>query len=159
MADEKETAQRNRAIIDRFLARGDDTANERRSNRDNTPATNSSLTSHGTGNRVAKLPDPPLFSGEDRAMFDDWLVQIKNKLRGNYEMYPSESLKIIYVASRLTGTALALVTPRLDEDCQYAYLAVAELYTHLKELYSDPNKANNARREFQGLRIRLSQLF
>jgi hypothetical protein len=54
---------------------------------------------------------------------------------------------------------LALVTPRLDKDCQYAYLAVAELYTHLKELYSDPNKANNARREFQGLRIRLSQLF
>jgi hypothetical protein len=74
-------------------------------------------------------------------------------------MYPSESLKIIYVASRLTGTALALVTPRLDKDCQYAYLAVAELYTHLKELYSDPNKANNARREFQGLRMRLSQLF
>jgi hypothetical protein len=28
------------------------------------------------------------------------------------------------------------------------YLAVTELYTHLKELYSDPNKANNARREF-----------
>jgi hypothetical protein len=159
MADEKETAQRNRAIIDRFLTRSDDTANERRSNRDNTPATNNSLTSHGTGNRVAKLPDPPLFSGEDRAMFDDWLVQIKNKLRGNHEMYPSESLKIIYVASRLTGTALALVTPRLDEDCQYAYLAVAELYTHLKELYSDPNKANNARREFQGLRMRPSQLF
>ncbi len=71
IADEKETTQRNRVIIDRFLARGDDTANERRSNRDNTPATNSSLTSHGTGNRVAKLLDPPLFSGEDRAMFND----------------------------------------------------------------------------------------
>ncbi len=74
-------------------------------------------------------------------------------------MYLSESLKIIYVASKLTSTALALVTPRLDEDCQYVYLAVAELYTYLKDLYSDPNKANNARCEFQSLRIRLNQLF
>jgi hypothetical protein len=165
MADEKDTAQRNRAIIDRLLAREDvlvEERNERRSvNRDNTPATartSNSLAEPGL-TRVAKLPDPPLFSGEDRAMFDDWLVQVKNKLRGNHEMYPTESLKIIYVAGRLTGTALALVTPRLDEDCQYAYLAVAELYAHLKELYSDPNKANNARREFQNLRMRPSQLF
>jgi hypothetical protein len=30
--------------------------------------TNNSLTSHGTGNQVAKLLDPPLFSGEDRAV-------------------------------------------------------------------------------------------
>jgi hypothetical protein len=35
------------------------------------PTTNNSLTSYGTGNRVAKLPDPPLFSDEDRAMFND----------------------------------------------------------------------------------------
>ncbi len=32
-------------------------------------------------------------------------------------MYPLESLKIIYVASRLTGTILALVTLRLNKDC------------------------------------------
>ncbi len=31
-------------------------------------------------------------------------------------MYSLESLKIIYVASRLTGTILALVTPRLNKD-------------------------------------------
>jgi hypothetical protein len=71
IVDEKETIQRNRAIINRFLTRSDNTANKRRSNRDNTPTTNNSLTSHGTGNRVAKLLDPPLFSGEDRAMFND----------------------------------------------------------------------------------------
>ncbi len=80
MADEKDTAQRNRAIIDRLLVREDvlvEERNERRSvNRDNTPATartSNSLAKPGL-TRVAKLLDPPLFSSEDRAMFDDWLV-------------------------------------------------------------------------------------
>jgi hypothetical protein len=31
------------------------------------------------GARVTKLPDPTLFAG-DRIVFNDWLVQIKNKL-------------------------------------------------------------------------------
>jgi hypothetical protein len=46
-------------------------ANKYYLNRDNTPMTNNLLTSHGTGNQVAKLLDPLLFSSEDRAMFND----------------------------------------------------------------------------------------
>jgi len=68
-------------------------------------------------------------------------------------------MKILYVLSRLLGSALALVTPCLDEDCQTAYYTISELYTHLKELYSDLNKASNARRELYSLYISLSQLF
>jgi hypothetical protein len=70
--------------------------------------------------RVTKLPDPTLFTG-DCTVFDDWLVQIKNKLRGNTDSYPSEDLKIIYVSSRLTGNALALTNPRMDEDSPNRY--------------------------------------
>ena len=54
-------------------------------------------------------------------MFDDWLIQIKNKLYSNSKFYPSEELKIIYVAGRLTGTTLTLINPRLDKDNDYAY--------------------------------------
>jgi len=156
MAEEKETAMRNKSIIDRLLVTEPSIDDGRQSPRAETPGTNQS--GYG-GPRVAKLPDPILFSGEDRTMFDDWLIQIKNKLRGNRDFYPTEELKIMYVSGRLTGNALALVTPRLDEDCQYAYTVVTELYTHLKELYSDPNKASNARRELHSLRMSPSQLF
>jgi hypothetical protein len=110
------------------------------------------------GTRVAKLPDPTLFAG-DRTVFDDWLVQIKNKLRGNADSYPSEDLKIIYVSSRLTGNALALTNPRMDEDSPNRYRQLSEFYSHLKELYSDPNKIQNARRDFGKLYIRSSQVF
>jgi hypothetical protein len=52
---------------------------------------------------------------------------------------PTKELKIIYVTSRLTRTALALVNPRLDKECAQAYKKVTELYAYLKELYSNPN--------------------
>jgi hypothetical protein len=111
--------------------------------------------------RVVRLPDPPLFAGyaEKNIAFDDWLVQIKNKLRGNADSYPTEELKIIYVAGRLEGTALSLVTPRLDADNHHAYQEVKELYEHLKELYADPNKAKNARMDFKGLYMKKGQTF
>jgi hypothetical protein len=153
MAEAKATAIRNMKLMDRFL---DEEPLRAAVPREDTPASHQTT---GGGSRVAKLPDPPLFSGEDRTLFDDWLVQIKNKLRGNEDFYPTEVLKIIYVSSRLSSGALALVTPRLDEDSEYAYHKVTELYTHLKELYSDPNKANNARREFHNLRMKATQAF
>ncbi|KAH0563437.1 hypothetical protein GP486_001998 [Trichoglossum hirsutum] len=49
---------------------------------------------------TTKLPDPPLFDGstKDRVMYNNWLIQVKNKLCGNADAYPTEDLKIIYVA-------------------------------------------------------------
>jgi hypothetical protein len=112
------------------------------------------------GRRIIRLPDPPMFSGQlAETSFDDWLVQIKNKIRGNADQYPSEELKIIYIASRLEGNALLLVTPRLDEDNVHIYQTLRDIYEYLKELYADPNKARNARAEFKKLFMKKEQTF
>ena len=75
------------------------------------------------GKRLAKLPDPLKFSSklESGTTFEDWLVQVKNKLQGNHDHYAIEDIKVIYIASLLQGNALALVTPRIDKDyaCYY----------------------------------------
>jgi hypothetical protein len=78
------------------------------------------LQASNRGARVAKLPDPTLFTG-DHIVFDDWLIQIKNKLQGNTALYPIEDLKIIYISSRLIGNTLALTNSRMDEDSPYRY--------------------------------------
>ena len=59
-----------------------------------------------------KLPDPPLFDGssKDGITFDKWLIQVKNKLYGNADLYPTEDLKIIYIARHTSGKALALIS-------------------------------------------------
>jgi hypothetical protein len=101
--------------------------------------------------RTVKLPDPPKFSGKatNGISFENWLVQVKNKLRGNYDHFQTEDLKVIYVAGLLEGDALALTTSRLDPDNGQYYTDVKELYTHLTELYGDPNRVKNARMEFK----------
>lgn len=130
-----------------------------RSSRQETPASNNSRGSQGGKSHVAKLPDPPIFNGTDPALFDDWLIQLKGKLRGNADLFPSEDLKILYVSSRLQGQALSLTNPRMDEENPLAYKTVTELYAHLKELYSDPNKIPNACRALQSLTMRPGQTF
>jgi hypothetical protein len=59
------------------------------------------------------LPDPPLFdsSTKDGVTYDNWLIQVENKLRSNADAYPTEDFKIIYVADQVSGDALALILP------------------------------------------------
>ncbi|KAH0548084.1 hypothetical protein GP486_008180, partial [Trichoglossum hirsutum] len=65
--------------------------------------------------RTTKLPDPLLFDSsiKNEVTYDNWLIQVENKLRGNADAYPTEDLKIIYVASQVSSDALALISPRL----------------------------------------------
>lgn len=123
--------------------------------RDTTPSES------GNVKRTTKLPDPPKFSGKltNGTTFENWLVQVKNKLRGNSDHYPTEDLKVIYVTSLLEGNALALVTSRLDPDNSQYYQTVTDLYSHLLELYGDPNRTRNARQEFKQLVMRKDQPF
>jgi len=82
------------------------------------------------------------------------VIQVKNKLRGNSDSYPSEDLKIIYVAGRIGGDTLVLISPRLNIVSRYTYKIVAELYKYLDNLYGDPNKERNTRQAFKDLGIK-----
>jgi len=102
-----------------------------------------------------------LFNGapKDSISFDNWLIQVKNKLRGNADSYSTEELKIIYAAGWVSGDALALISPRLNPNRQHAYETVQDLYDHLYELYGDPNKERNARQSFRDLVMKKGQMF
>ncbi len=103
--------------------------------------------------KLAKISDPPFFSTgtEDKLGFDGWLIQVKNKLHGDDYMYPTESRKIIYVTGLLRSPAYDLISPRLDLSNPRAYTTVNELYEHMGELWSNPNKQRDARAAFRKL--------
>ena len=111
--------------------------------------------------RPVTLPDPPVFEGNvpDGISLDNWLIQVRNKLRGNAELYHSEDLKIIYAAGRVGGNALALIASRLNTAGLHAYQTVDDLYQHLEVLYGDPNKERNARRLFKDLSMEAGDSF
>ncbi|KAH0555694.1 hypothetical protein GP486_006362 [Trichoglossum hirsutum] len=84
---------------------------------------------------------------------------VENKLCGNADAYPTKDLKIIYMAGRVSGDALALISPHLWTANRHAYGTVNELYEHLEELYGDPNKECNAHQAFKDLAMRKEQTF
>jgi len=104
--------------------------------------------------KLAKIADPPFFANkpeEDKLGFDGWLIQVKNKLTTDSRMYPTESRKIIYVTGLLRSPAYDLISPRLDQDNPTAYTTIDELYEHMAELWSNPNKQKDARAAFRKL--------
>ena len=109
----------------------------------------------------ARLPDPPKFDGklDLGTTFENFLVQVQNKIIGKDDYYPTERIKVIYIAGLLQGNALALVSPRLNPNHGNHYQFATELYTHLEELYADPNRAQNARAEFKRLYMKKNQTF
>ena len=87
LQEAKQAIARNETILDRVLAQ----------NHKSTPPGTPSP--KGT-QRTSKLLDLPLFDrgNKNGSTFDNWLVQVKNKLRGNADSYSTEDLKIIYAA-------------------------------------------------------------
>ncbi|KAH0548437.1 hypothetical protein GP486_007949, partial [Trichoglossum hirsutum] len=73
------------------------------------------------------------------------LSEVENKLRDNADAYPTEDLKIIYMAGRVSDDTLALISPCLRAMNRHAYKTINELYEHLEELYGNLNKECNAR--------------
>jgi hypothetical protein len=87
------------------------------------------------------------------------LVQIKNKFCNNSDIYQIEDLKIIYISGCIDSYTLILISLYLNQDSQYIYETVRELYIHLEELYSNPNKEYNTWQAFKELSIKKGQTF
>ncbi|KAI9775774.1 MAG: hypothetical protein M1839_000902 [Geoglossum umbratile] len=100
-----------------------------------------------------------LHSSKDRIAYDNWLIQVKNKLLDNMDLYPTEDLKIIYTAGHTSGKALALISPQLNAASYHVYTSLTKLYEHLNELYGDLNKEWNARQVFKNLIMKKEQTF
>lgn len=59
------------------------------------------MSTYSESNCSVKLPDPPLLTDGKDPKFEDWLVQMKSKLKANADHYNDESLRMAYVQSRL----------------------------------------------------------
>jgi hypothetical protein len=103
-----------------------------------------SLTSESNRHTV-KLLDSRLYNsyGKDNITYNNWLVQIKTKLRGNSDLYLTEDLRIIYVVRCMNSEALALISLHLDVVSYYTYVMVTKLYKHLDEFYGNLNEKRN----------------
>ncbi|KAI9035592.1 uncharacterized protein KD926_003221 [Aspergillus affinis] len=100
--------------------------------------------------RSTKIPDPPMLSNGEDPTFENWQLAIYQKMTANADHYPTTELRIAYVTSRCERDARQHISPRL---LTQNYRDFGEILSHLKSIFVDPNKARNARRKFNSIKM------
>ena len=87
-----------------------------------------------------KIPDPPILTDGKTPTFEDWLLQMEDKLAGNADRYPTPELRLIYVKSRCGGRAAEHIISRSRSKAMNKYRDAADIFDHLKILFPDANR-------------------
>lgn len=111
--------------------------------------------------KTHRLPDPPAFSGTktDDLSFENWLIRMNGKLKGNADHFTNKDLELSYVVSRLSGEASKHTAPRLRPDAIDGYQNAQELLTHLQEVYDNPSRKTDAKRLLKKLYMTKTDTF
>ena len=116
----------------------------------------------GTSNGVSKstkIPDPPVFTDGKDPTFDSWKIQISGKLSVNADHFADEQAKIAYVFGRTGGNAQKHLNPRISENSVDPFLSADDILRHLSDIYEDPFRIQNARRDYRRLVMRTTETF
>ncbi|KGY14482.1 hypothetical protein PABG_12657 [Paracoccidioides brasiliensis Pb03] len=83
--------------------------------------------------------------------FEHWLSQMKNKLWENADHYPTKHMRIVYIENQTDGDAAHHIAPCMEEDHPKQYQTAEEMFEHLKSIYEDANKLQNAKGDYHKL--------
>jgi hypothetical protein len=101
---------------------------------------------------IAKIPDPPAFTGDKDSMgIEEWASKIRRKLKVNKAYYPDEETRIAHVYSLVEGSALPHLEPRLMDDAANPYTTAEQLLETLFQAFGDLNKKETTREEYRKL--------
>jgi Zinc knuckle len=106
--------------------------------------------------KTSKIPDAPVFKDGQIPTFDAWRRAIRNKLRSNYDHYPTEEAKLGYVLSRVEQPASDILEPYLDDDAVQPITTHTQVLEALEKVYGTPNKEYMYQGQFERLEQRNS---
>lgn len=86
-----------------------------------------------------RLPDPPIFTGKKKDLIP-FLTQLRYKLEGNEDRFPTPRSRFLYAQTRIGGDAATVLDPLYDKDIT----TVAQLVQFLETSYGDPNRKASA---------------
>lgn len=107
------------------------------------------------GKLTPKLPNPPRLKDNgltDGPTFKNWRLAIEGKLHANYDHFPTETLKMIYIFSMTEGEASDHLQDVYQTKDKANDLDSAEaMIQYLGGIYENPNERIEARRAFKEL--------
>jgi hypothetical protein len=112
-----------------------------------------------TSSRSAKVADPPLLTDGADPTFDNWKLQLQDKLEVNADHFPTIRAKMAYVFGRTGGDAQTHLRPRYAQDSAEPFLSEEEMIDHLSSIYEDPFRVQNARLGYKSLNMKTTETF
>lgn len=109
--------------------------------------------------RTAKLADPPQLEDSVEVQYEAWETQMKLKIAANADHFTTPAMRIAYVSSRCTGEAYKHLATRLRDSASIPYDDDNDVFDHLREVYADPNRLENAQYEFHELKMKTSDKY
>lgn len=100
--------------------------------------------------KTSKLPDTAMFNG-DRAKVEYFIAQLRLKLNGNKDHFPTPQLQLSYAITRLEGQAMAQVLPKISHG-GIDFEDIEALFDFLRKAFGDPDRKATAKRELFLLR-------
>lgn len=99
-----------------------------------------------------KSPDPERFTGEPGDIcFDEWHGKMIGKLKANADWWITEDARMVYVLSRVTGTAYLQITARARPGAPNPFQDHKEIFETLSNVYTARNRKQLARNSFNKL--------
>lgn len=104
-----------------------------------------------------KMREMSLFKGkysndekeENKIKYEDWEMAIRDRLNTNYDHYPRDADKVVFMCNTLGGEALDHSRPRRQADSRKPYVTADDVFTHLSGIYAEKDKVGKARREYR----------
>jgi hypothetical protein len=109
--------------------------------------------------RTARVPDPEKLTDGVDPLFDDWSAQLRGKFQVNADHFANEAARIYYTYSCTSGDARRHLYPRYNPDAAEPFHTAEEMIRYLEKIYIDPYRVENARYEYERLRMKFGQSF
>ncbi len=117
------------------------------------------LAQRTASSRSAKVADPPLLTDGTDPTFDNWKLQLRDKLEVNEDHFPNNRARMAYVFGRTGGDAQTHLRPRYAEESADPFTSEEEMINHLSSIYEDPFKVQNAYLNYKVLNMKTTETF
>lgn len=115
--------------------------------------------SPATPTKSAKIPDPPILTDGKDPTFENWKIQVTGKLQVNVDHFATEQAQITYVFSRTGSDAQKHLQPRISPTSVDPFETAEDMIQHLANIYEDPFRIQNARRDYRRLTMKNNETF
>ncbi len=105
------------------------------------------------GKLTKTLLDRPLFTDGKDLSIDQWLLKMQGKFEINWDHYPSERSKLIYVENRVEGKALQHLELCLRLNSITLFTTINDLFNNLKDIFGNPYQKEYVMEKFRDLKM------